>query len=529
MPGTKILNIQKNDSFEEVFDAFQKADAQEVIFIFPKGSVFARDEGYFDTMKAEAERTGKTINVMTTDPIVAQLAVSRKVGVLQNPAPRKRAPMQDIVIPQGNQELPVKETPEPDQEIAISRTPMIPTTPVAPIPVSSDIERLWAEEEQRQNIVPAVPAHRTFSKKLLFIPAGAAVIILGVILFVTVGNAKIIIKPQLEALDFKLKITAGTGTDTVDANFNKIPGQQFVVAKEISGSYPTTAQKEVAQKAAGKIIISSKSATAQRLVATTRFETKEGLIFRIPETVNVPAGGTVSSAVYADRPGKEYNIGPSDFTIPGFKDTPRYAEFSAKSTEPMSGGIVGTAKVVAEQDMVKAKEELSPKAKDEAAKALKEQVGDLKLLADAEIVVAEPIVNAKVGEATDTLEMKVRASATIIAFRPDDIAVLVKAYLEKNGGWELVENKTETVYKLLNTDESKKSMVFEIHITGTGAAKLDKEKILKDIQGMNEEKIRAYFEENKSVLSAKVLLSPRWMTKVPKDPKKIELIIDTSS
>ena len=41
---TKIINILKEDRFEDVLDTFKKAQAEEVIFIFPKNTKLARKE-----------------------------------------------------------------------------------------------------------------------------------------------------------------------------------------------------------------------------------------------------------------------------------------------------------------------------------------------------------------------------------------------------------------------------------------------------------------------------------------------------
>ena len=90
MPGIKILNIQKNDTFDKVFDTFKETDAQEVIFIFPRGTVFAKNAGYLQSIGDEAKKIGKTISVMSADPVIEQLATSNGIKLLQNPAPRRR-------------------------------------------------------------------------------------------------------------------------------------------------------------------------------------------------------------------------------------------------------------------------------------------------------------------------------------------------------------------------------------------------------------------------------------------------------
>jgi len=92
----------------------------------------------------------------------------------------------------------------------------------------------------------------------------------------------------------------------------------------------STSEDTVKEKASGQItVFNDFNENTQRLIKNTRFETSEGLIYRIQNSVVVP-GQTVDSSgktvpgsivvtVYSDQPGEKYNIGLTDFTIPGFK------------------------------------------------------------------------------------------------------------------------------------------------------------------------------------------------------------------
>ncbi|MEK7583318.1 MAG: baseplate J/gp47 family protein [Patescibacteria group bacterium] len=603
MPGTKILNVQKSDSFDEVFEAFTQAVATEVIFIFPKGSPIAQEPAYFEAIKQEAERSGKTVNVMTTDPLVAHLASQNGLGLLQSPAPKQRRatvvaaptpqpepepptseavgaptesvgaesapeypmaqeaiadvdsftsglmadlavarktkpkptvtpsgkPIRDIVTQEKEAPMDIVEAPEEHVELPISRASLIPKAPLESAP---SIEQLWEQEERHQEADPVVadaPKRKLFgkiSKKFIFIPAGLAVVALGIILYITVGHAEITLTPHTEPLDLKLKITASPKTETVNAEFSKIPGQEFTVQKETQGSYELTTTKEVAQNATGKITITNKSANTQRLVATTRFESPDGFVFRIRETISVPAGGSIDSAVYADRPGKEYNIAATKFTLPGLKGTPQYTTITAASTAAMTGGFIGNAKIVTEQDFAKAQEELTKQAKELVTQALKEQAGDLKFTEDSTITVANPVVNAKAGEAAEKLEMKISASASVIAYRESDVKALLQHFLDNNGNLELVEKGLTIAYANIKHDSAAKTLSFDIQATGKAATKIDTAKIFAEIKGMNQEALEKYFDKHPTVSKANIRLTPIWVFSVPKDEKKVEFTVD---
>ena len=106
--------------------------------------------------------------------------------------------------------------------------------------------------------------------------------------------------------------------------------------------------EESGTKASGIITVFNEySSDSQRLVASTRFLSSSGKIFRAIEDIYIPGmktdgdeviPGSIDAEVMANYLGTEYNISPSDFTIPGFKGTPKYDGFYGKSDTSMSGG-----------------------------------------------------------------------------------------------------------------------------------------------------------------------------------------------
>lgn len=124
----------------------------------------------------------------------------------------------------------------------------------------------------------------------------------------------------------------------------------------MSGSFSSDEKKSVENKARGTVVIFNKSSREpQVLIASTRLESPDGKIYRIPATVIIPGtkvenGKTVPGSkevdVAADKPGAEYNIGLTDFTIPGFKGSPKFESVFARSKTEMSGGYVGNSQIV---------------------------------------------------------------------------------------------------------------------------------------------------------------------------------------
>jgi hypothetical protein len=124
--------------------------------------------------------------------------------------------------------------------------------------------------------------------------------------------------------------------------------QTMTLDRTSSESVPAPGEEEAEERASGQIIVyNNYSSNPQRLIRNTRFESTTGKIYRINTSIVVPGKkgttpGTVEATVYADEPGESYNSEPTDFTIPGFKESPQYTGFYARSKTPLQGGFVGT-------------------------------------------------------------------------------------------------------------------------------------------------------------------------------------------
>ena len=143
----------------------------------------------------------------------------------------------------------------------------------------------------------------------------------------------------------------------------------------------STKQEDVQEYAVGEIIVFNEfDQNPQRLIKNTRFESPDGKIYRIRESVTVP-GMTVGSGgqlepgklevtVYADEPGDEYNVEQAQFTIPGFEGTPRFSKFYARSKTSIGGGYDGIRLVLDEKVEQSAREQLREQLIEELKEAV---------------------------------------------------------------------------------------------------------------------------------------------------------------
>ena len=195
------------------------------------------------------------------------------------------------------------------------------------------------------------------------------------------SSATVIITPRVESILFN-NDTYVAKSKSIETN--ELSFEVLTLKQTIGETINATSEKEVEQKASGKIIIyNNYSTTAQRLINNTRFESSDNRVYRINNSVVVPGikkvdgkvnPGSVEVTVYADQPGEGYNMMVADLTgdfkIPGFKGDPRYNDFYARIKEDIKGGFIGTQKVVDPEIRAKAEESVKLKLKEELIKEL---------------------------------------------------------------------------------------------------------------------------------------------------------------
>lgn len=135
-------------------------------------------------------------------------------------------------------------------------------------------------------------------------------------------------------------------------------------------------------KASGKIVIYNNFGPAtQRLIKNTRLESSNGMVYKIPESITVPGKktvggksvpGSVETLIFADEPGKEYNIKVSelkgDFRVVGFKGDKKYDLFYGRAKTDIEGGSRGLIKKVPAKLVLKTRDDLRASLKEELLK-----------------------------------------------------------------------------------------------------------------------------------------------------------------
>lgn len=409
----KKIIVDKSEGIAEVIDRILNEPDDQVSLVIPKGSALGRSVSNFHLLKREADSAGRSLVVESVDDTI--LAFAKESGIESShplwKGVRGTGGFSDIVSRHEESAAPVRlkkeaeeeesdDTAEEEEERPRKRTAKKAAVP-AKKKIDEDEEEVTGEEgsdeelsfdEADEDERPDGGMRPSFFRKRFFdgAPAveesddrpsrfsGKALLIgIGIIVIAVLGvyavsaffdHADITINFKQTPWSYQGNFTASKSAVGVDPAGGTIPAQVFSVPKNITETFPGSLVTQVSQKAQGTITIyNAYSGAPQELVATTRFATPDGKIFRITKSVSVPgetkgANGalqpsSVTAPIVADQAGPDYNIGPvGKLTIPGFqKDAARYAGFYGTLTASTTGGFVGTRATPNAADIAAAK------------------------------------------------------------------------------------------------------------------------------------------------------------------------------
>ena len=282
-------------------------------------------------------------------------------------------------------------------------------------------------------------------------------------------------------------------------------------------------------KATGKVVILNKfSSASQNLVATTRLLSKEGKLFRLSKDVVVPGmegetAGKIEATVIADKAGEEFNIGPSQFTIEGFKGGPKYEKFEVASTQAMSGGGAGDGKqeikVVLQKDIDAAR----VKAMDEIGKSLavlvEEKIGkeEKYFLDSAGKEIIEGFADRRINEEGEKFNYTVKEKIKLISFPEDTLKEQIYKKIEEEAGDNFALGKDQIIFSYDKpiVDWEKKEMQVAVSYDGFILPKLDIEAIKKELLGKNENALKEDLAKYQQLEKAEMEYYPSWAGRWP--------------
>ncbi len=387
-------------------------------------------------------------------------------------------------------------------------------------------------ERPRGDIVYRDPRTRYRNNNSLgtwaFITVVSVLIVGGLLLTYVFNSATVTIVPKHQDVE-GLHKTISFGLNPTTASV--VP---FIVATSSltkNKTLPLSETKKVQAKASGSIVIyNNYDSEPQKLIKNTRFESANGKIYRINQSVTVPGKkgdtpGSVEVIVYADSYGADYNSAPTDFTIPGFKGTPRYTTFFARSSGSITGGASGNMTLASLADINAAKDELAL----ETAQKLKTDLSTMKkdgyigLYSAIDIVYRDNEQQVMQG-LTSTYE--VTATGYLMFVSAPEFAKKIGESVRDYNGESVRLSYTDTLtFSRKDADRIASSSNLDILVEGTPRViwNTDPDVVKTLVVGKKREEFKPLMKSIDSIESAEISFSPLWLSTFPSDISKITI------
>ncbi|MCX6721888.1 MAG: hypothetical protein NTY04_01725, partial [Candidatus Staskawiczbacteria bacterium] len=242
--------------------------------------------------------------------------------------------------------------------------------------------------------------------------------------------------------------------------------------------------------------------------------------------------GSVQVSVQAAESGSDYNIAPSNFSIPGLKGTASYYSLYATSTSAMSGGYTGKVKKVTDDDIQGAKDVLTKKLTSDATTSLKSQISADYILLDNALLssVVDALTKTKSGTIADSFNYQVTVTASALAFKKSDIDQFVKSYVvsQMPAGKTLLDNSSKINYSSSVVDISGGKATLNLDFSAGVYQNIDKNSLTLSLLGQNVSQINQTINSSlgNSVSKIKINFWPFWVNSVPRNQSVVTIHLE---
>lgn len=523
----KKIYLNKSDSTASAIDKVIRADEEEVILYIPREAKAAETKKDLQLLQREVEAAGKTFKVESVDDDTIEKALS--VGIeASNPfLGRGKQTVSDIVTQKGRSGVKVI---APKKESKPRRSQKMRSV------VGPEIDDEADESEGASYRAPKERLSRG-KRKLIWalVGLGGVGLVAGAVMFLPRVTVTLALDKTEHGYIGSLRVSPGVGESNIEGNNFNLRGVVFSSEKNITDKYTANGTDSVGRKARGSITIYNNfGVEPQSLVASTRFVTPDGKIYRLDSNVTVPGAtkdgtkivpSSIEATVTADQPGEEYNIGPvSKFRIPGFQGTAKYDGFYAESKGSMTGGSFGETKVPTDTDLDNARADLTAKLEDalraEFFVGLPENIKVLEGAYDVEIT------REQINDVVDRdgkFSLTLYGQMKLIGFDEAELVDTLRKKFEADDGLTLQIYDYTIDYGEVSVDFEAEEFSSAIKFESNWTRPFDASEFARKIMGMKEVELKSEIFSTPGVRSGEVKMWPFWVGRVPNDLDRINV------
>ena len=372
------------------------------------------------------------------------------------------------------------------------------------------------------------------SKYRLYFVALISVVFLLFALSFLFSGAKITVTPKVKEIPLNENLSA--------IKDSSVPGLSFDLAV-ISGEENKTIQggeeKNVSVAATGTVLIyNSFSSSPQVLDINTRLEGSNEKIYKTVKKITVPGmtgdkPGSVEVGIYGAETGEEYNSAPLDFKIFGFKGTPKYSKFYARSKGEITGGLKGKSSSASSLDKISVISELKATLETKLLKKITDQIpSGFVLFKDAIFLNIDDQNVSFTPDENGTILVNIKGTLYGFLFDEKKLTTkIAKDIIDKYDGNEVyIPNIRDLIFSLSDKESVSFADIKNINFSLAGTPKIiwkvDETKLISDVLNKKKTDFNQILAQYPSIDTAQLVLRPFWKKSFPDKSSNVQVIVN---
>ncbi|HAU39817.1 MAG: hypothetical protein UV80_C0002G0139 [Candidatus Peregrinibacteria bacterium GW2011_GWF2_43_17] len=564
----KVVYIELDEEITSVYDRVKKLQFNDIYLVVPERAVLLQSVVNLKILKRKFSDMEKVVFIITTDPVGTKLALQAGIKVFDKIDDNNKV-TQTILNPQLKIQ-PLSATANEYEDYSPSR---IPQKKVSILEIVKEFKNkkkglsfksLWDAQKKYRKLIKEKKQFGYYgpSRKTLTTLVIASVTMLLIIFYVALPGTTIYLTPESNVLEVSANITlADADVNAIELDSHPthtIASYEIESVVEIGIAYNATGQLFSGENATGTITLTNEGENKWDLVAFTRLQSPDGVIFRTQQFVSVPAAteagpGKLDVYVIADEKdaddqviGDRGNLSAgTHFVLPGLREASQTVLYGENAVAMSDGETVVTKYVIAE-DLVAAYEQAESSLYDAAQSTLQTKVDSLNTEQGTDLVLLTGDYAFETGDISITVpdveneqidSFQVTGTMYIkgIAYNQSELVNILRneLKLKKSPEKQLKSIDEESMYyETIDIDESASKIKITASIKGIEEYVLDPEeesgarlvkKIKDHIAGMPVEEAKEYIQDLDEINTVEIKSWPVWAPTIPNVQENIKI------
>jgi len=487
-PSYKHVIIHRNDTVSDILYSIREVEGDNVVVYLPDQMKTLSHASNARLLKRELDRGSKNVVFCSPDPAITRELERQGLDVETDSAGMDEADMAK------------------DEE----RDPFAQ--------FFGESQPHEAEFEARREVNTYAPAKKKPWYAHFWAITGG--LLLGVLVALVavmyyVPQATVTLAFEGEQLKREYKVAFDPSAEKVDNNNLVMPATLKTKQGRVSQTFESSgkAQKDVKTKL--QLTVKNERSTEQSLVENTRFKSSQGYVYRTVEGVSVPAGGEVTVAAIATKPGYKYNLSPDARLEIVALGTDRVYGL-VKSVE-RSGSEQGT-RYISDKDRSKAQEKLKQMLAQKLSKQITKDKDTIGLLSSAQFFKDVSYKRLpKAGTETESFRPTLEAKLEVLAYDEAALLQMVNERVKQQmpEGQNLSDKVRLTFSEPLADTQLNNGVTVRVFVEYVTHANLDRDQIRSDLTMKSFSQVREYMQQYAKAKEVNVELSPRVWPRMP--------------